>query len=334
LITSINVDVDILSDISYISVNTEIKENEKMNKQNKKLKILVLGGNGFIGNKIVENLAKNAEVTIGTRNNKPKDNELTIRMQSLHKVSAWKVILQGFDVVINSVGILRERTKESYEDVHYTAVDKLAQACASLNIQMLHVSAIGLSANARSRFIRSKYAGEQAIIASGAKATIIRPSLLDGEGGYGAKWFRRVAAWPIQFVMKSEGLVAPLHVADLGEAMAKLVFMYEKKRPAIIELGGVGAYSIPGYLTYLRKRKGYAKAIQITVPKLLVRWASHLFDVMAWTPLSFGHYELMQGYNVPSINLLPTLLERNPMKLGEENTNFGGDAALLKAKRL
>ncbi len=307
-----------------------------MDKQNKQTRVLVLGGNGFIGTQIVKYLLGKAAVIIGTRSTQPKENEMRIRMQTMHTVSAWKAVLQDFDVVVNSVGILRERKNETYEDVHVTAVDKLAQACAQLNIRMLHVSAIGLSANARSRFIRSKFTGEQAILASGARATIVRPSLLDGEGGYGARWFRRVAAWPVQLVMQSNGLVAPLQVADLGEAMAKLVFMSKKEQPAIIELGGTGAYSIPAYLTLLREAKGKTAAMQMSVPKIAVRWVSHIFDVLDWTPLSFGHFELMQGYNVPKINLLPQLLERTPTRLGDTGgflEEQKGTPALAKAQR-
>lgn len=70
----------------------------------------------------------------------------------------------------------------------------LAQACAKLNVRLIHISVIGLTNLAKSRFIRSKFAGEQGILSSGAQAILVRPSLLDGTGGYGAKWFRRLAA--------------------------------------------------------------------------------------------------------------------------------------------
>ncbi len=288
-----------------------------MRENNKKLKVLVLGGNGFIGRQVVKQLANKAEVIIGTRKQAREENMVSIKMQSMISQAMWIEALQGYDVVVNSVGILRERRNESYEQVHTIAVEALAEACASLAISLVHVSALGLSLNAKSRFIQSKLAGEQAILRSDASATIVRPSLLDGEGGFGAKWFRRVAAWPIHFVMRSDGLVAPLQVSDLGEAIATLVMMPAAQRPEIAELGG-DVYNIPQYLMALRKVKTTSNAWQLAVPKLIVRVFSHIFDVLAWTPLSFGHYELMQGYNVPSKNLLPLLLGRSPRPLGEK----------------
>lgn len=287
-----------------------------MSEYNRKTRVLVLGGNGFIGSQVVKFLANKAQVTIGTRNRKPQTNEITIRMHEMLEQSKWESTLSSFDVVVNSVGILRERKNESYADVHTNSVSALAKACMRLDIKLIHVSALGLSATAGSRFIRSKYAGEQAILNSGANAVIVRPSLLDGEGGFGAKWFRRVALWPIQFVMQSKGLVAPLQVSDLGEAIANIVFYTQRELPKVVELGGNDVMSIAEYLTQLRQTKQLKSAPQIPINKLIVRLFSHIFDVFQWTPLSFGHYELMQGFNAPKVNYLPKLLGRWPSEIG------------------
>ncbi len=295
-----------------------------MNENNRNIRALVLGGNGFIGNQVVKFLSNNAQVSIGTQKTNIKSNEITVRMHEMLEPSKWKNILSNFDVVVNSVGILRERKNESYADVHTNSVSALASACKGLNIKLIHVSALGLSPTAGSRFIKSKYAGEQAIFASGANAVIVRPSLLDGKGGFGAKWFRRVALWPIQFVMKSDGLVAPLQVSDLGEAIANIVFYTQKELPSIVELGGNDVMSIAEYLTELRKTKHLESTMQIPINKFIVRIVSHIFDVINWTPLSFGHYELMQGYNAPNINYLPKLLGRWPSEIGWQDTSEDG----------
>ena len=286
------------------------------------MKALVLGGNGFIGSNIVSKLRTQAvKVMVGSRKLNPQNSMPEILMQEMLRIEDWLLALNnlGFqtgDVVVNSVGILRERPNESYEKIHNLAVKALAQACARLDIRLVHISAIGLTATAKSRFIRSKFEGEQAVLASGAQAIIVRPSLLDGEGGYGAKWFRRVSTWPIQFVMESPGLIAPLQVADLGEAVANLCMMNFDELAKIMELGGNDIVTIPQYLNQLRLSTNKKSAMQIAMPKWLVRLVSHIFDVLAWTPLSFGHFELMQGYNVPAKNSLPILLGRRPSEVG------------------
>ena len=297
------------------------------------MRVLVLGGNGFIGRNIVAKLqTQGAQILIGSRYGQNQSNAIQVKMQQMLQVEDWLPLLDGVDVVVNSVGILRERKGESYTDIHTFAVESLADACAQLGVKLIHISAIGLSEAAKSGFITSKYWGEQAILASGANAIIVRPSLLDGEGGYGAKWFRRVAAWPLQFVMKSNGLVAPLQVADLGEAVASLC-LTSQKWPQIIELGGNDLLTIAQYLAKLRAINKPNPALQLVMPKRIVRVVSHIFDAFALTPLSFGHFELMQGYNVPAVNLLPVLLGRKPAGLGqiiESQANELSDLIALK----
>ncbi|MGB4811980.1 MAG: sugar nucleotide-binding protein [Methylophilaceae bacterium] len=282
------------------------------------MRVLVLGGLGFIGRSIVEKLqAQEADVLVGSRKKSTNANQLEVNFQAMLHKEDWLPILREVDVVVNSVGILRERKKgESYEKIHTLAPAALAKACAKLGVRFIHISAIGLSLNAKSGFIRSKYLGEQAILNSGASATIVRSSLLDGEGGYGAKWFRRVATWPLQLVMRSDGLIAPLQVADLGEAVANLCLKRDGNLPKVLELGGNETLSIAQYLNWLRATGQRKAALQIAVPKMLVQLASHLFDMLAWTPLSFGHFELMQGKNVPEVNWLPILLGRTPADTG------------------
>ena len=282
------------------------------------MQVLVLGGNGFIGASIVAKLQmQGAQVIIGSRQSSTNQSNRQVHLQYMLLADDWLPLLQNVDVVVNSVGILRERKGgETYEKVHTLAPAALAQACAQLGVRMIHISAIGLSMQAKSRFIRSKLLGEQAIINSGADVTIVRPSLLDGEGGYGAKWFRRVATWPLQLVMQSEGLVAPLQVTDLGEAVAKLCLNGYVNLPKVMELGGNETISIPQYLNWLRATGQRKPAAQIAVPKIMVRLTSHIFDMLAWTPLSFGHFELMQGKNVPAVNWLPILLGRAPTATG------------------
>src|SRR4029079_9648837 len=105
--------------------------------------------------------------------------------------------------------------------VHRLAPAALAEACRLRGLRLVHVSALGLQADARSRFLRSKLAAELALKASGADWRIVRPSLLDGEGGYGAKWLRFLSRFPIHALpADAKGKIAALDVRDLGEALA------------------------------------------------------------------------------------------------------------------
>jgi NADH dehydrogenase len=289
---------------------------------------LVLGGAGFLGRHIAAALAaRGSTVVIGSRRPRRAGRRLPrslhacerreAHLERLTAPEAWQPLLAGVDTVVNAVGILRERGAETYERVHHLAPGALAAACARRAIRLVHISALGLHDGARSRFLSSKLAGERAVAACGANYTIVRPSLLDGEGGYGARWFRRVARWPVHFVpADARGRIAALDARDFGEAVAILC---ERNDEREVELGGSARRTIGEYLAALRPAE-LRGVILVCVPAWLARIASHVCDLLHFSPFSYGHLELMRRDNAPRHNLLPALLGRAPRPVGHELT--------------
>lgn len=128
--------------------------------------VLVLGGYGFIGRHIVTQLEHlGAQVLIGTRRQKSAlspDNQRTIGLHKLSQNPDWRQQLEHVDVVINAVGILRQRWGETYEQIHHQVIAELAEACKQRSIRLIHISALGLNNHVKSRFLSSKLLGEQA----------------------------------------------------------------------------------------------------------------------------------------------------------------------------
>lgn len=295
----------------------------------RKTRVLVLGGTGFIGQHAVAALhARGCRVTIGSRRACPDGRGDShhhgwrqARFETLLVDSAWKTLLEDIDVVINCVGILRQRGAETYERVHHLAPAALARACRSADVRLLHVTALGLAHPARSRFLTSKLAGENAIRHSGADWRLVRPSLLDGEGGYGAKWIRRVARWPVHALPADAlGKIAALDVAELGEALATLALkpIAPDSETSLreFELGGPERLSILELMAAIRRLHTHKPAMSWRVPALLARLGSHACDLLHVTPYSYGHYELLRHDNCPSHNRLPELLGRHPKAVG------------------
>jgi len=290
------------------------------------MRVLVLGGSGFLGRYVASALASRGHhVEIGSRRRVLHGDGRAVRearFEALTSVAAWQPLLAGVAAVVNCVGILRARGAATYECVHHAAPAALAQACARRGIRLIHVSALGLAANARSGFIVSKRRGEAAIRASGADYTIVRPSLLDGEGGFGARWVRLAAQWPLHFVPRdATGRIAALDVADAGAAIARLVEL-----PGVahreVELGGVDWRTFEAHLAAMRRIE--RKALVIHLPPLLARIASHVCDALHLSPYSFGHLELLRRDNVPAPNLLPRLLGRAPHRVGALSAGRAG----------
>ena len=292
------------------------------------MRVMVLGGSGFIGRHVAAALrARGHAVVIGTRNPKRalvklppalRDCELReTHFESLTTRYVWQPLLADVEAVVNSVGILRERGRETYDRVHNMAPTALAATCERLGLRLIHVSALGLRPQALSGFIRSKIRAERAIAAGGADYSIVRPSLLDGEGGFGAEWLRRVARWPVHFIpVEALGRMAPLEVRDLGEAIAVLCEMRARSDWREAELGASALRTMAQYLASLRALHDERPALRIGIPRFIARITAHLCDLLHFSPFSFGHLELLRRDNAPRPNLLPLLLGRAPIQVG------------------
>lgn len=291
-------------------------------------RVLVLGGGGFIGRHAVAALvARGVHTEVGSRHPDRLHRRLPppalacttrrVRFDELLATDAWRPLLEGIDVVVNCVGILRQRGRETYDAVHHRAPAALAAACRDAGIRLVHVSALGLDERCRSGFLRSKCRGESAVKASGVHGCIVRPSLLDAEsGGYGARWIRRVARWPLLALPADAiGRIAALDVRDLGEALAMLA-LARHDGLAEFDFGGMDAEPLRDYIGRLRQAFGLPPARVLPVPGWMARAGAHACDLLHVTPFSFGHWELLRHDNCPAINHLPAVLGRNPRQVG------------------
>ena len=284
------------------------------------LRVLVLGGTGFIGRHAVAALRDaGATVAIGSRHpmrhaqRYPFAKLHCVRFERLLHADAWQALLNGVDVVINCVGILRQRPNESYANVHHLAPAALALACAREGVRLIHTSALSLHEDAKSEFLSSKLLGERALAASGANYCIVRPSLLDGEGGFGARWLRGLARSPVQLIPRgARGRIAAMQAADLGLAFAALAALPSLAQHRTVELGGDRHYAYGEYLRELRAQYTAAPVLQIPLPNWMARLGAHVCDVLHFSPFSYGHWILLQRDNVPKPNRLPELLGRSP----------------------
>lgn len=288
-------------------------------------RVLVLGGRGFIGRHAVTALQRaGATVVVGTRTPRHDPDGPAEEAFVLHQMldsHQWDDAVSRFDVILNCVGILRQRYGETYDAVHHRAPVALAAACRRHGKRLVHVSALALSLDAKSRFISSKRRGELGMEEAGGNIAIARLSLLDGEGGYGAAWLRGVARLPVFVVPASaRGGIAALTADDAGEALANLCLKDEFQRDVArdgldeFELGGEQTFTFEGYIRGLRQREkpDSSRAVRVRVPGWLARLGSHVCDLFHFTPFSFGHWELLCTDNVPRPNRLREVLGRAP----------------------
>jgi uncharacterized protein YbjT (DUF2867 family) len=157
--------------------------------------VTVFGGSGFIGRHLVRNLiAKGATVRVAVRD--PEDARYLMTMGDVGQVVAFAVnvrdeatleaAVNGAQAVVNLVGVLSERGRQNFQNLHTEGAVNVAKAAAAAGVQCLvHISAVGANAGSASRYAKTKIAGEIAVKSEFPDAIIIRPSVVFGpEDGF------------------------------------------------------------------------------------------------------------------------------------------------------
>jgi uncharacterized protein YbjT (DUF2867 family) len=140
------------------------------------VRILLTGTTGFIGRHLAEKLesAGHEVVRVSRGTAGAKAEGLKMDLASVPPASVWLAHLAGIDAVVNTVGIFRESGQQTFDRLHVAAPSALFEACAQAGVRrIIHFSALGADAHARSRYHLSKRAGDEALLALGLDAVVL-----------------------------------------------------------------------------------------------------------------------------------------------------------------
>lgn len=149
-------------------------------------RILVLGGSGFVGRQVCEQLARLGwHITVPTRRavNAAKVQSLpglTVLEASVHSEADLARLMPGHDAVVNLVAVLHG-SETRFEQVHVELPAKIVRAMQHAGVQRLvQVSALGADLQGPSKYQRSKARGEAVLQGAGLQLTVLRPSVIYG----------------------------------------------------------------------------------------------------------------------------------------------------------
>ena len=196
--------------------------------------VTVYGGSGFIGRHVVRALARRGyRIRVAVR--RP---ELTNYLQPLGKVGQINAVQTNIrhapsveaasrdaHVLVNLVGVLKERGRQRFDTVHAFGAEQVALAASAYGAGMVHVSALGADEQSTSRYARSKGAAERLVLAAQPQAVIMRPSVVFGPED---DFFNRFAALArispvLPIIGGGETRFQPVFVGDVAEAIAQAV---------------------------------------------------------------------------------------------------------------
>lgn len=197
-------------------------------------KIVITGGTGFVGRSVCEALAAadaGCRLVVPTRRLANGRTVVTLPTVDLveadvHSTDEMAALLQGADALVHLVAILHG-SADAFDRVHVQLARSLAAACARAGVRrVVHVSALGVAANAPSDYLRSKAAGEavwqQALGAAGGDLTILRPSVIFGADDRFTNLFARLQRlFPVLPLAGTQARFQPVWVGDVAQAVLR-----------------------------------------------------------------------------------------------------------------
>lgn len=189
-------------------------------------RVLVLGGSGFVGRQVCEQLARLGWlITVPTRRavNAARVQSLpglTVIEANVHQEADLARLMPGHDAVVNLVAVLHG-SEERFENVHVDLPGKIARAMKKAGVQRLvHISALGADPKGPSMYQRSKARGETVLHNAGLQLTVLRPSVIFGAEDKFLNLFADLqAVAPFMPLAGSGTRFAPVWVGDVARAV-------------------------------------------------------------------------------------------------------------------
>jgi uncharacterized protein YbjT (DUF2867 family) len=274
------------------------------------LRVVVTGGSGFIGRRVVGVLADAGhEVTVVSRHGEASraasgkdvgvDRRARYARGDVSSGDGLVEAMRGHDAVIHLVGIIAEKGRQTFAAVHVGGTSKVIEAAQQAGVRRyLHMSALGADPASRSGYARSKGEAEAVVRSSGLDYTIFRPSLVFGPGDdfFGRVLRNLVSQAPIVPVIGAgEFPFRPVWVGDVARA-----FLGALEDPStagkIFDVTGPREYTFRELLQLELKALGKRKPL-VGVPIALMNAAVPLMNLLPNPPITRDQYAMLLAGN-------------------------------------
>ena len=270
------------------------------------MRIAVTGGTGFVGRSVVNELLRRGhDVRVLAR--RPDDARSRFNRPvpavagDLSDGAALAAAFAGRDAVVHLVGIINEKEGRSFDEVHRQGTENvIAAAKAAGARRLLHMSAMGSSADAPSEYGRTKAAGEEAVRRSGLDATIFRPSVIFGAGdGFATTLAGVVRLSPLVVPVIGPGTVRfmPVSIRDVARIFADALEKPETAGRAF-EVGGPETLSLNDIYREIAAALGHPGKRLVHLPMWYGRILAALMSVLPSPPLTRDQLRSLSRDNV------------------------------------
>ena len=292
-------------------------------------RLVVLGGSGFVGHHLLPRLAVDGHQIRLISRQCARHRELavlpglTLRHANVHVQSELNQAVRDADIVINLIGILNERHRQSFHEVHVELTRKLIVACHEAGIRRLHqMSALG-APQGLSQYLKTRQEADELVRTCGLDWTLYAPSVIFGEGdGLISRFTQLLRLTPVLPLARAAARLAPSFVGNVAEAIARGINHASLSRCRRFELFGPDVLSLKGIVEAIRDVQGRHNLV-LPLPDWLGRLQAHVAEYLPGQPFSrdnflslctdsVGQYDGYATLGITPQAFLPWLRQRLP----------------------
>jgi uncharacterized protein YbjT (DUF2867 family) len=257
------------------------------------MKVLVTGGTGFVGPKVVHALrARGHDVRALVRR---PDRAKTLRawgcelaVGDMTDATTLRPAVQGCQAVVHLVAIIKGSASD-FDRAMVAGTESLIGAAKDAGVErFVLMSALGT--NERNRdlvpYFRSKWAMEQALGGSGLEHVVFRPSFVFGkDGGVLPMFLRQVRLAPLTPVVgNGEARLQPIWVEDVGQFFAQAVDAPDAGGKTF-EVGGPDVVTWNDLYARMKRILGVRRGT-VHLPVRLVRTSAAVLEHLPGAPVT------------------------------------------------
>ena len=282
--------------------------------------VCVLGGSGFIGGHVCQQLAaRGLRVIVPTRNRERAKSLILLPTAEVvtadvHDPGTLKRLVRGCDAVINLVGVLHDGSgKGGFRQAHVDLARKVVEACRQTGVRrLLHMSALNADPKGPSDYLRSKGEAERLVRESGLDYTLFRPSVVFGREDSFLNLFASLQrVLPVVLLGSADARFQPVYAGDVARAYVESLTRIESFGRSY-DLVGPRTYTLRELVRYVGELTGHRRPV-IGLGKRLSYLQAAAMELLPFKLLTRDNVRSMSVDSVsPSalpFGLIPTPLE-------------------------
>ena len=270
------------------------------------LRITVFGGTGFVGRHLIKYLCNHeCIIKVPTRNPvkgyflQPLGDvgQINLVKFDLSDNQKLKNLIEDSDIIINLIGVLFEKKRNDFTNLHYNFVKRLVDSINLNKKNFIQISALGVNKYQNSLYSESKFNAEKYIQKNLKKFIIVRPGLIFGpEDNFFCK-FAKISLYSpfLPLIMGGKTKFQPVHVEDVCKGIVKIL---EKNiTNKIFEFGGPDIFTFKELLQILLKSIN-RKRLLIYIPRKIAILMAKFFQVFPNPLLTEDQVKLLDNNNI------------------------------------